>query len=47
MELGFSLSSEQHRPGLLVEQPCRAEEAAFGFVVSRGDLEGALGEDRT
>jgi hypothetical protein len=46
MELRFSLSSEEYRPGPLVEQARRAEEAGFGFVVSRADLEGALGEDR-
>src|SRR5919197_6229690 len=31
MELGFSLSSEEHRPGPLVEQARRAEEAGFTF----------------
>lgn len=33
MELGFSLSSEEHRSGPLVEQALRAEEAGFGFAL--------------
>jgi coenzyme F420-dependent glucose-6-phosphate dehydrogenase len=33
MELGFSLSSEEHRPNALVEQARRAEEAGFGFAL--------------
>jgi len=47
MQLGFSLSSEEHRPNALVEQARRAEEAGFSFAlisdnVSRASLEGAL-----
>jgi len=33
MELGFSLSSEEHRPNPLVEQARRAEEAGFTFAL--------------
>src|ERR671934_2800083 len=33
MELGFSLSCEEHRPGLLVEQAHRAEAAGFDFAM--------------
>jgi coenzyme F420-dependent glucose-6-phosphate dehydrogenase len=33
MELGFSLSSEEHRPNSLVEQARRAEEAGFAFAL--------------
>jgi G6PDH family F420-dependent oxidoreductase len=33
MELGFSLSSEEHSPNALVEQARRAEEAGFGFAL--------------
>jgi coenzyme F420-dependent glucose-6-phosphate dehydrogenase len=32
-ELGFSLSSEEHRPNALVEQARRAEEVGFGFAL--------------
>jgi alkanesulfonate monooxygenase SsuD/methylene tetrahydromethanopterin reductase-like flavin-dependent oxidoreductase (luciferase family) len=33
MELGFSLSSEEHGPNALVEQARRAEEAGFTFAL--------------
>lgn len=33
MELGYSLSSEEHRPLALVEHARRAEEAGFSFAL--------------
>src|SRR5947209_7505411 len=33
MEIGFSLSSEEHGPRALVRQAARAEEAGFGFAL--------------
>ena len=33
MELGFSLSCEEHGPNALVEQARRAEEAGFTFAL--------------
>jgi alkanesulfonate monooxygenase SsuD/methylene tetrahydromethanopterin reductase-like flavin-dependent oxidoreductase (luciferase family) len=33
LELGFSLSSEEHGPRALVRQAARAEEIGFGFAL--------------